>query len=69
MSEPCEFLEKCGFFRNYQWNSEVVKQGWVQMFCEEQAKSELCERKKVRRLTGQPPADNMCPTGTMLTTI
>ncbi len=69
MPEQCEFLEKCGFFLNYRWNTEVVKQGWVNMFCDDKEKSELCERKNARRRTGQPPADNMCPTGTLLTTM
>lgn len=66
MSEPCELLEKCGFFLNFKKNSEVVKKGWIRSFCESKEKSERCERKKVRRKTGQPPADNMAPTGKML---
>jgi len=28
--------------------------------------SEKCERKKIRKQTGKPPADNMAPTGKML---
>ena len=66
MSEQCEFLDKCGFFLNYSANTEVVRQGWVSMYCEDSEKSERCERKKVRALTGMPPADNMCPTGKLL---
>jgi hypothetical protein len=66
MPEPCEFLERCGFFINYKANTEVVRNGWVALFCEDQEKSERCARKKVRRETGQPPADNMSPTGDML---
>ena len=64
--EQCEFLEKCGFFVNYQWNAEVVKQGWVALYCADKAESDHCARKKVRRETGQPPVDNMCPAGTLL---
>lgn len=66
MKEKCELLEKCGFFQNFIGNSEVLKQGWVKMFCEEKEKSEKCERKKIREKTGVPPADNMTPTGKML---
>lgn len=66
MSGKCEFLEKCGFFLNYEGNTEVVKQGWIAMFCEDREKSERCARRQVRRETGQPPADNMAPTGRLL---
>ena len=66
MSEQCELLEKCGFFRNYKGNSETVKQGWVHLYCENKAKSEGCERKRIRRATGTPPADNLSPTGQVL---
>jgi len=66
MPEECELLKRCGFFLNFQGNSEVVKQGWIRMFCEDIEKSEKCERKKVRKETGKPPADNMTPTGKML---
>jgi len=66
MPEPCEFLDKCGFFLNFRANSEALKQGWVKMFCENKEKSEKCERKATRRRSGKPPADNMAPTGRML---
>lgn len=66
MSEKCEFIEKCGFFINYQGNTEVVKAGWIKLFCENSEWSERCERKKFRKQTGKPPADNMSPTGEML---
>jgi hypothetical protein len=59
MAGKCELLDKCGFFKNYKGNTEVIKQGWIKMFCEDQTKSERCERKKIRKQTGQPPADNM----------
>ena len=66
MSEPCELLEKCGFFRNYRGNSENVKQGWIRLYCAAPAQSEQCERKRIRRATGTPPADNLSPTGQVL---
>jgi len=66
MSESCEFLDRCGFFLNYKGNTEVIKQGWIRMYCENQEKSMQCERRKIREQTGQPPADNMCPTGKVL---
>ena len=66
MSEKCELLDKCGFFLNYKGNSDVVKKGWIGMFCDFKDKSETCARKKIRKQTGKPPADNMAPTGKML---
>lgn len=64
--EKCELLEKCGFFLNFKGNPDVIKQGWIRMFCESKEKSEKCERKKKRKQTGMAPADNMAPTGKML---
>lgn len=63
MEESCDLLEKCGFFNSFKGNSEVVKAGWIRMFCQSRDKSEKCRRKALRRETGQPPADNMAPTG------
>jgi len=65
--EKCELLDKCGFFKNYQGNSEVVKNAWIKMYCEEKSASEKCDRKKYRKKHGVPPADNMSPTGKTLT--
>jgi hypothetical protein len=66
MVEKCENLDKCGFFINYKGNNEVVKNGWIVMFCDSLEKSGKCERKKIKQATGKPPADNMTPTGKFL---
>ena len=66
MNQPCELLQKCGFFMNYQDDSEVVKQGWIRIYCESVEKSEKCQRKKIRNQTGKPPSDNLSPTGKYL---
>jgi hypothetical protein len=66
MSEKCEMLESCGFFANYKGNTETIKEGWIKMFCHDRARSEFCERKKHRKRTGEPPADNMSPSGRFL---
>jgi hypothetical protein len=63
MPENCESFSKCPFFLNFGGNTEVVKQGWVRLFCQDKEKAEKCERKRLRRETGKPPADNMTPTG------
>jgi hypothetical protein len=63
MAESCEFLDKCAFFSNYHGNAEVIKQGWIRRYCEDQAKSAECERRKIRERTGVPPAANISPDG------
>jgi len=66
MAEKCELIDICGFFLSFGKHSETVKQGWTIMFCGDIEKSEKCERKKIKKRTGKPPADNMTPTGQML---
>jgi len=68
MADSCENLDTCGFFINYKGNSEVIKQGWIRMFCESDVKSEKCKRKQIKRETGSSPVDNMAPTGDMVHT-
>lgn len=66
MIVPCENLSKCGFFLNYKGNSEVIQNSWIRLYCRDKIRSEKCERKKIKKRTGQPPADNMSPTGKIL---
>jgi hypothetical protein len=66
MNETCELLDKCGFFKNFKGNSEVMKNNWIKMFCEDVRLSQDCQRKKIRAQTGNPPVDNMSPTGKIL---
>jgi|WetSurMetagenome_2_1015567.scaffolds.fasta_scaffold88429_3 hypothetical protein len=66
MSENCENLVNCSFFNVYNGNSEVVKNGWVRIFCNDKNKSVNCHRKQLKKKTGSPPPPNMAPTGKML---
>jgi hypothetical protein len=66
MSTKCENLEKCGFFLNFKGNAEVIKQGWIRMYCESLEKSENCKRKQIKKETGNSPVDNLSPTGKLL---
>ena len=63
MEEKCELLEKCGFFNNFQGSNEVIKEGWIALYCYDLKRSETCLRKKYRKEHGNPPEDNMAPTG------
>ena len=61
----CEMLEKCGFFNNF-CKSNSAAAGFCSLYCKSHEKSNLCERKKYRLKNGNPPPDNMAPTGKML---
>lgn len=65
-TEKCEFLETCRFLINFRTHPDVVRQLTVDLYCNDLELSELCERKKIRKQTGEPPADNMTPTGKLL---
>lgn len=66
MAEKCDFLNKCGFFKHFNKQVEVLEKAWVIMYCESIERSEQCERKRIRKETGFPPADNLAPTGEMI---
>lgn len=65
MTEQCENLATCGFFKKYQGSKDLVCKGFVQMFCQG-AKMNECKRKAYRKEHGAPPPDNMMPNGTTL---
>jgi hypothetical protein len=66
MKEECDFLGKCGFFLNYHGNTEVIRNKWIELFCQDKIKSEYCKRKIYRKEKGEAPPDNMSPTGKLL---
>ncbi len=65
MKGKCELIDKCSYFNIYSKNSKS-QEAWTRLFCMDKKKSEKCERKKIRNQTGEPPLDNMTPTGEML---
>jgi hypothetical protein len=68
MGARCPNLSACGFFKTSFANSEVVKNNWIQLYCQDPTRWKACERKKLREATGKPPPDNMAPTGKLLQT-
>ena len=66
MAQKCEYLDQCGFVRNFATSLESIKNSWVNLYCADIEVSELCERKKIRIQTGSPPPNNMAPTGKMI---
>jgi hypothetical protein len=66
MVQKCEYLDQCGFFLNFANNMEVIKESWIKLYCLDREISGLCERKKIRLKTGNPPVNNMAPTGKLM---
>jgi hypothetical protein len=66
MSNPCELFKVCRFITGFERNQEVVREGWIETFCENRDESEKCRRKRILKATGSPPIFNMTPTGKLL---
>ena len=64
MSEVCELLEKCGYFKKYKESKELVCHGFIQQYCKGPKQNE-CKRKEYRQKHGVPPSDDMMPSGHM----
>jgi hypothetical protein len=63
MSEGCcDSLERCGFFKKYQGSIHSACRTMIKMYCQG-SKMDLCKRKAFRKATGQPPPDDMMPSG------
>ena len=64
MSEDCELLANCGYFRKYQNTKEVLCQGFIRQYCKGPLQVE-CKRMEYRKQHGTPPPDEMMPSGHM----
>ena len=62
----CPIIHKCGFFREFSGDSDVVKQGWVSMYCHSELGQPTCKRLQYLNEHGESPPPNMSPTGKML---
>jgi hypothetical protein len=65
MSDECEFLANCGFFKKHCASKESACRGFVLQYCTGSKKDE-CKRKEYRREHGAPPPDDMLPSGRMM---
>ena len=61
----CELLGKCGFFKRYEQSLDLACRGFIKSYCKGE-KMDECARKKYRTEHGEPPDDNMMPSGQML---
>ena len=67
MVQECEFLPTCGFFKKYQETKDLACKGFISLYCKGPNMNQ-CKRKEYREKYGQPPADEMMPSGGMLST-
>ena len=58
----CELLETCGFFKKYQESLNLACKGFIKTYCKGERMDE-CKRKEYRAEHGQPPQDDMLPSG------
>ena len=65
MSERCELLETCGFFKKYQESWSVACKNMINKYCMGDKMAE-CKRKEYRAKNGQAPDADMMPTGDRL---
>ncbi len=61
----CELLETCGFFRVYSDTLDMACRGFIKTYCKGERMDE-CKRKEYRLQHGEPPVDDMLPTGQMI---
>jgi len=66
MDKKCDLINECAYFQFYEEQRSMAIDVWKKLFCMNISKSEKCERKKIRKETGEPPPDNMSPTGELL---
>jgi hypothetical protein len=65
MSDHCENLPTCGFFKKYFPVNRRVCRDFIRDYCRGEMR-ESCERKAYRKLHGTPPSDDMMPNGVMI---
>jgi len=61
----CELLRYCGFFKKYQNSRNVICRGYIRAYCQGD-NMDKCHRKRHLKEHGQPPPDDMMPSGGFL---
>jgi len=62
MSEVCELLERCGFFKKYGETKDLACRGFINQFCKGD-KMNQCKRKEYSKKHGESPSEDMMPNG------
>ncbi|MBN1589669.1 MAG: hypothetical protein JW888_09150 [Pirellulales bacterium] len=65
MESQCAHLETCGFFKKYQAAKDLACKGFIKLYCRG-PKMNNCKRKQYREKHGEPPSDDMLPSGHMI---
>lgn len=65
MTQECELLSTCGFFKKYQETKNLACRGFIRQYCKG-PDIEKCKRKEYRKKHGVPPSDDMMPSGQMI---
>ena len=66
MEDECELLKTCGFFKKYQSVKDLACKGFIKLYCKGPRMDE-CKRKQYRTEHGEPPPDDMLPSGQIIT--
>jgi hypothetical protein len=62
MTPECEFLDRCGFLKKYGPTEDSACRWFIREYCQGR-KMNNCKRKEYLLKRGQPPSDDMMPTG------
>ena len=54
------------FFQKYALNLEIIKNAWIEMYCNDPEKSKECKRKIYKDKNGVMPVPNMAPSGKLI---
>jgi hypothetical protein len=65
MSEQCNRLDLCGFFKKWQTTKDLACSGFINMYCKGDGMN-ACKRKEYFLKYGMPPSDDMMPNGFMV---
>lgn len=65
MTQECELLTTCGFFKKYQVTQDLACKGFISKYCKGPQMIQ-CKRKEYRETYGTPPPDDMLPSGKMI---
>ena len=60
--KECELLQSCGFFKRYSTMEDPIRRRVIRQFCKGPM-MEQCARKRYHRDHGEPPPDEMMPSG------
>ena len=62
MSQECEKLTMCGFFKKYGEVKDLACRGFINQYCKGDKMNE-CKRKEYSKKHGHAPSDDMMPPG------